>query len=407
VNVVAAPTEPPEVAYLDIFPERVLRTGAGGPIIIALNDPANIDRAEIAFKAGDFMPLVKTGNYKWSVTVETTKLLQSYISGEPQIFVGYLDTYRGTARLARYNLIIPVRTPAMPDVAIQNLGPNMQMSDHVLNLRHDTLFLGGTTSTFSTVWNAIQPTVQNTIGQKDFYALIGQVGAFANRTGGSVLAFPNATFFDLANRGAVHEIGHRWLAFSSHPLLNASPHWAAGNAADGIEGYSTPGGQGLQFPYHLEPGSFSTTTKVCKKPVATSFNELELYKMGLINSFSYVLQFSDRAAADAWVLNPGSVPACGSGYRELDIPSRNVTLSEIIAADGGTSLATQTRFTLGTAALSAGRLLTANEMAWFEYQATRGEGTGPIQAWEGLIQYESLPFGPATGGRMTLSTRIR
>ena len=407
VNVTQVPNGPPEVAYLEISPERVLQPTTTGPITLALTDPADIDKVEIAFTTGDFISLAKIASYKWSVSVEATKLLQNYKSGEPQVFVGYLDTYKGASRIARYNLFLMVRSNLMPDVAIQNLGPNMQMSNHVFNLRHDTLFLGGTTSTFSTVWNAIQPTVQTTIGQRDFNALVGQVGAIANRTGGSILAFPNAGFFDLANKGTVHEIGHKWLAFSNHPLLNASPHWAPGNAADGIEGFSVPGGQGLEFPFHLEPGSLSTTTKVCRKPAAREFNELELYKMGLVSSFLPVLQFSDQAKTNAWLLNTGIVPDCGTSYAELDIPSKYVTFSDVIATDGPTPPATQTSFTLGTTVLSAGRLYTSNEMAYFEYMAARGEGTLPVQVWEGFSAYTSQPFYAATGGRMTLSTKIR
>jgi hypothetical protein len=48
-----------------------------------------------------------------------------------------------------------------------------------------------------------------------------------------------------------------------------------------------------------------------------------------------------------------------------------------------------------------------DEMAYFEYMAARGDGTAPVQVWEGFSTYTSKPFSGATGGRMTLSTTIR
>jgi hypothetical protein len=120
-----------------------------------------------------------------------------------------------------------------------------------------------------------------------------------------------------------------------------------------------------------------------------------------------VLQFSDQAAASAWILNEVTVPECGSGYQELNIPSQYVSLSDVIAADGGTPSASQTAFALATVVVSRERLLTPNEMAWFNYMAARGEGTAPVEVWEGFAHYTGKPFTLATGGRMILKTKLR
>ena len=411
--------QPPEAAYLQVSPERVLTPGFSGPVTLTFSVPTNADNANILFtppsclplscSSGEQVPLTRVSQFQWSGTFDNAKLFQYYVSGEPHTFVGYCDLYQGATRTIRYNLFLPVRSSAMPSVTIHNLAVDRQTTDHVLNLRYDVLFLGGTTSTFSSVWNAIQTTASSITGQRDFYALVGQVDAFTNSTGGTVLTFSHADSFDLASRAAVHEMGHKWLAHSNNALISGDPHWALGNAAYGIMGWTAPGnGEGLDFPYQVQPGVALGTTQLWSAQASTRFNQLELYKMGAISKqeVSPILQFSDQASARSWMLNPTTLPSCGNGCQVLAVPSTYVSIDDIIASDGPTAGATQTSFTLGTIVLSSGRLLTANEMAYFEYMAARGEGTASVQVWDGFVSYMGLPFSAATTGLLTVTTGI-
>jgi len=277
----------PEIPYFELLPERILTPGSG-LVTLAFKTAENADRIEIDLENGETIPLVRVCEANWSVSVDSEKLLLNYVPEEPRVVVGYLDAYSGPDRISRRNLILPVRTAAMPDTDMRIIDHSRQRSGRVLNIRYDgEIFLGGQSSTYDPVWRAIENTVKNELGERDIYVLIGQVEAFANRTGGGkVISFPNLFFFDLASRGTIHEIGHcLGLAYSSHPSLRdpaAGGHWAPGNAALGIMGWSLPGGAGATFPYRLEAGDDPDTTGLWVTPIAMEFNDLELYKMGAL-----------------------------------------------------------------------------------------------------------------------------
>jgi hypothetical protein len=176
-------------------------------------------------------------------------------------------------------------------------------------------------------------------------------------------------------------------------------------------GYSGPVGneEGLIFPYLLAPGTLPGATQLNSVNAATEFNPLELYKLGLIpkDQVPPILQFSDQTRARAWLFSPYALPSCGSGCQVLDVPSSYVTIDDVIASDGPTPPATKTSYSLHVVVLSAGRLLTPNEMAFFNYQAARGEGTVPTKVWEGFAVYQGEPLYSATGGRLSLTTRVQ
>jgi len=63
-------------------------------------------------------------------------------------------------------------------------------------------------------------------------------------------------------------------------------------------------------------------------------------------------------------------------------------------------------FRLGTIVLSAGRMLAAREMAFFDRMAARGEAREELRFTSGLSAGMAKPFFLATGGRATLSTEV-
>jgi hypothetical protein len=72
-----------------------------------------------------------------------------------------------------------------------------------------------------------------------------------------------------------------------------------------------------------------------------------------------------------------------------------------------TQTAAQTSFRLATIVLSRGTLLRADEMAFFDAMAARGELQVAVPVLEGLARYISEPFFTATLGKGTLSTTLQ
>ena len=282
----------------------------------------------------------------------------------------------------------------MPDADSTFLSSDMQITDHVLNVRHDTLQVG---------WNAINFKAEQIMGQYDFYALVGQVDAFVvPMKAGEVFYLPRTGTTDLASSQILRFIGYELgLPYSNHPLINGR---GLGNAANTIMGW----GGNLQFPYRIQISDIPGTMKLINYQIVKEYNDLELYKMGVLQADQVepFLQFSDQYAARNWMYNPYPVPSCGYNCKLLDISSEYVAIEDIIAADGSTPQAVKTDYTLTTLALSHRRLLTPNELAYFEYLAARGEGTSTVSVWEGFSNYYGKPFNAATRGLMTLSTRI-
>lgn len=169
------------------------------------------------------------------------------------------------------------------------------------------------------------------------------------------------------------------------------------------------GGEGLQFPYRLEPNNISGTTRIYAIPKPTEFNDLELYKMGLIpaEDVEPILQFSNQDAVLGWMKTRYPLASCGTGCQVLNVASEYITIDDIIASDGPTQPTVDTHITIGTVVLSHGRLLTPDEMAFYDFMSARGEGTEPVQVQEGFSNYEGKPFNVATRGLMSVSTRIR
>jgi hypothetical protein len=90
-------------------------------------------------------------------------------------------------------------------------------------------------------------------------------------------------------------------------------------------------------------------------------------------------------------------------------PTTTVTVDQLIAADGERVPAygaAPTTFREVAVVLSTGRLLTAQEMAFFDLMAARGEARTPLRYVAGFASGTSNPFFVATKGRGQLVTRL-
>jgi hypothetical protein len=213
------------------------------------------------------------------------------------------------------------------------------------------------------------------------------------------IQFPIDGLYDLAETAALHEIGHAFINFLSGSAMAVGiPHWPLSSAAYGIMGGSQgPSRQGVSFPYRLTPmGNGDYRAESTDRP--TEFNDLELYMLGLAPA--------SEVAAHFVFADQDQSPASGV----LRGPVIPFTIDSLVSRFGARDPAypdAQSSFRVGTIVLSVGRLLTADEMAYFDHLAARGEATVPLQFTSGLARGTTKPFYVATKQRGRLVTTVR
>ncbi len=211
--------------------------------------------------------------------------------------------------------------------------------------------------------------------------------------------YPIPSFFDMAELGAVHEIGHQWLVYiGALPALQGyNPHWPISSFAVSIMGWNmAAGGEGLNFPkavtqqangdYLLESGAASTR-----------FSAMDLYLMGLGPA---------SEVAPGFVFHDQAQKVCGGCI--LHGPVDAVSVQDVITKFGPRLPAypdAQHQFNVATLFVTRTKPLTDRELALFEYLAARGEGTEPLKIGPAGAAL-TLPFAAATGGRGSLSMAL-
>jgi hypothetical protein len=366
----------------------------------------------------ELIPLVNIAPNTYEATLTSDQLLFNHLVGDAHSVVGCLRIPGGW----QSNLSVNVRTNAMPDVLVQRVALDAQVATHVVNLRSDELLLGSHASV------ALLERFYLQFGNDfDFIAVVEQVSSRNNRTyftrrnntlgigkgvfdhlaGTEVpdrllgtIIFPIDSFFDLAERTAIHEIGHQWINSLSGSLDDPrDAHWPISDLAYGIMGYSGASGQGQTFPFDLveQPdGTYQLSSRERPK----EFNDVELYLMGLM---------PDTEVGEHFVfLNQDQLSQIHSGGI-LAGPTVPVTIADIIASNGPrvpAAGAAPTEFRVATIVLSKDRLLTPAEMAFFDHMAARGESLVELPFTSGLARGTSKPFFLATGGRGTLTTTV-
>jgi hypothetical protein len=418
VAAIAAIDRAPEDVYL-VWKPRVIHPGDDS-VELTVFLPAWLTEVRLAPVSAPVVTLTRLSPYRWTIKLSVTKVLAGYTAGDAHQFVGYLDLYEGETSWRRGNLFVNVRDAGtMPAVVVTSIAADLQVSPHVVNLRFDSLFLGFVPR------EVPQRFYQSFPDAFDFLAVVEQVESFNNRSymgvqndiaglglqpldftafygsGGrlqGIIDYPIASFFDLGEKGTNHEIGHRWINYLSHSALVAgSPHWPIGELAYGIMGFSIPPtGQGGDFPFQFEAQGNGDYRLRCVGS-SQAYNDFELYLMGLMpkDSVRPQLVFTDQ--------NQGPIDC----NQILHGPLQTITIDDVIAADGERPAASQRDFTMATLVLSAGRLLTQEEMAFFDHMAARGEARVELPFTLGFSRGMTKPFYLATGGRATLTTRVQ
>ena len=422
---VSEPFDVPPQRFYVIWEPRAVTSGQTNPVAIRAVIPDLPAVAQVTLIGGATIPLTRSG-YTYAATLSAAQVFANYRAGDDHVVVGYLDSFNNIGtRTARHNLVMNVRDASIPTVTVVSYSPAMQASPHVVNLRYDKLYLGDPAPP-----EVMKAFYQSLSDAYDFIAVVEQVEAYQNRFFLSVqnalqgigtnifnntanygsagrlqgiIHFPLPSFFDLAATASLHEIGHRWMNYLNHPLLHpGNPHWPIGDMAYGIMGFSgAQAQQGMQFSYQLvarPDGSYQTNCI----PQARQFNDLELYLMGLIPKEQVGTHFVFTNQPDPTLLTCGGV---------IPGPVQTVTINDIIAVDGERPLVTGNPLAgpvinLATIVLSAGRLLSADEMTFFDHMAARGEANAALPYTGGLDRGTTLPFSLATGGRVQLRTAV-
>jgi hypothetical protein len=384
--------------------------------------PSNTATVSFIPVSGTAIPLTLIGGGVFTFTLDASAVTSSYVTGTLHHFVGRLDYRTSTnAQIKLTNLTVNVRDAGMPDVALTPLAADAQRSPYVLNLRVDTATIGPSP--------AITKRAIEVLGgdRFDFVAVIATVTSNNNRYysgvrndirgigvqtfdnssawGGAgrlrgTIAFPIDGFFDGAEEGFIHEHGHAWINFGTDAQLRpGAPHWPLSTMAHGVMGFSIggSGGQGGEFPWLLTSLG-DGTVRVTSDPVSVVFTALDLYVMGLLPTDSVPPNTILPASVNPNSLVNGQV-----------LPAATYTITDYVAGMGTrvpSSAASPRQFATACVVLSYGRLLTASEMAFFDYASARAETRTTLRSAAGLATRDAPGFFLATGGRATLTTRL-
>ena len=403
---------------------RVVNTISNSPITFTSVVMGNPTSVAFVPKSGPAVPLISVGENTYQMTLNADDVLNGYKTGHGHHFIGFLEIV-GNRSTQRRNVSVMVRDETMPSVQINAIDQMAQMSKHIVNLRDDELWLSGlaTPNVFHRFYSHFED-------QFDFVAVVSQVNAGHNRgyafvrndingigvaaidkgdTYGSAnrlqgfINYPIDSFFDLGETAASHEIGHKWAAFLDLPALDVpGPHWPVSDFAHGIMGFNLSGGAGGKFPWSFTDQPDGTFLVQLQRDAAKidEFNDLELYLMGLLAPEEV---FPGRV-----FLNQDQASQLFHGGI-FEGPAALVTIDDIIDFHGPRSPAVgeaQTHFQLASIILSADRLLTEDEMAFFDYMAARGEARNELPFTSGRASGITKPFYLATRGLATLSTTI-
>ena len=410
----------PSFSYSSWEP-RVVNTISNAPVSFTSVVTGNPTSVAFVPKSGPTVPLTPAGDDTYQITLYPEDILNGYQTGHGHHFVGFLDIV-GNDTTYRRNLSVNVRDETMPSVPIISINEIAQMSTHIVNFRDDELWLSGWAPAdvfnrfydhFEDKFDFANIVSQVTTGRNRGYSSVrndtrgiglsmkdnGDTYGSANRLQG-IVNYPIDTFFDLGTKGANHEIGHRWGVFLDFPSLDApGSHWPVSDFARGIMGFNLPGGVGGQFPYDfIEQPDGTFLVQITE--LTDEFNDLELYLMGLMAP--------EDVSPGRLFLNQNQQDQLFHGGI-FEGPAELVTVQDFVDHNGSRIPAagkTQTHFSVASIILSADRLLTEDEMAFFDYMAARGEATNELPYTLGLASGVTKPFYLATQGLGTLSTTM-
>ena len=249
--------------------------------------------------------------------------------------------------------------------------------------------------------NRFHVTIKNTVtgtgvGMIDASATYGSAGRLLGLN-----VFPTQNFFDGANAGYIHEIGHQWINFLNvAPLAQGIPHWPYSSMGGGVMGITIPG-SGAGGTFACIATDDNGQVRLVPRPNGPVFNPLELYLMGLLPAVQVPDQivFDDQAAIQT---TPCQGQIYGGAVTRMRVQDVINAVGPRVPAAG----AAATHFRTATILVTRTALASPEAMALFSALAERAEGQAATTVHEGFLKQLHSPFFVATGGRGTLDTRL-
>lgn len=349
------------------------------------------------------------------------QVLYAYATGYNHNFFGFLNVQTGATLWGSLNLFVNVSDATIPSVVYTDLALDARATPHAVNLK---------------IPNAPPGTYNTDIGRRlyqlypDVFDFINLVyidstidnrshGAISNRVQGigislfegsadwgsagrliGVSNFPSHLFFDGADDGYQHELGHQWINFA---LDVGTPHWPISELAQGFMGLSIPGTSvGGMFPFNLIPNGNGSYTLHYNANLRqqVGFTDLDLYLMGLLPATSVqpALVFTNQNQSAQ--LFDGGV---------LQGPTYTVDANTIIASQGPRvpdSVDAPNSFSIATIIVTRDRLLTGEEMMFFDHMAARASLTQAVPSQVGRLRQTAKPFYLASDSLGSLTTTM-
>jgi hypothetical protein len=408
------------VSYFAFSPMVIRDVSTTNPYFYIQTD-GTITTAQFRLAIGQTVSLANGGGGLFSVTLTNTQALYGYTANDyNHNFVGYLDIFAGAVKEGTFNIFINVIDSRVPQVTAQTVSAQAKKTPHLVNLYLPGLYPATMNNTYVT-----QHFYQDFGDNYDFLNIIYTPQHFDNRYHSSthndvsgiglasfdndatygvpathrlkgISVYPIWDYFDMAERSSIHELGHQWINFLDvSSLQGVTPHWPISSLAYGIMGTQCCGNpQGLDFPWTLSAAG-GGNYNCASAQRALAFNDVELYLMGFLPSSAVSSHF-------AFTNQNQNCPGTLVG------PVQAITVQNIINQHGVRSpswLTAQRKFRVATIVVSQS-FLSADEMSFLDYFASRGSLTIPIRYTSGLISGTTWPFYLATGGRGCLVTTI-
>ena len=364
------------------------------------------------------------GDGVYSVLLPTAGLVGALRADDVQrVFAGFLDLFNGATRVARANIFADVYIPEAGSWPVLQLSPTVQASSRVVNLVWPAYF---TTPGVDAVTREFYRWFDD---DYDFLNIIYTPARFANRTHFAVRndvdgigmsrfnqtatygsagrlqgisQFPIPGFFDGAETGHGHELGHQWINFLNFaPLAQGIPHWPISSMAGGVMGFSIGGAGGQGGSFNCDVVDLGSRIVLNPQPNAPVFNDFDLYLMGLLPPAQVRPQivFDNQAAAQ-------SLQCTGQDFTGA---FTRLSVQDVIDRAGArvpAAAATPPRYRVATILVSRDGPVPPEMMSLYSWFAERGDARAPVPTRSGFAKELGMPFYIATGGRASLDMSI-
>ena len=363
------------------------------------------------------------GDSVYTITLQASQITQGLqVDDIFRRFVGRFRVIPVQGNVFEGNVFAEIITDQIPRLPVTSLATDAQRTTHVVNVVDPDYATGANPD----VTRVTKRFYQLAGDDYDFLNIVHVLSRFKNRshfaTNNEVLGigqnvfitateygsagklsgislFPISSFFDGADQGYQHELGHQWINFLHTPPLSLGiPHWPLSSMASGIMGFSFQGMQGLDYPCVLtpEPGGIRLTPRN-GPPV---FTDLDLYLMGMLPADQVADQFVFISQNKALVL------PCNNQLSPE--PVTRIRIADIVNVFGPrvpNSTNAQKNFRIATILVSK-ELLSEDEMAFYNFFARRAEETKEVATHIGLAKGTAKPFVLSTRGLGTLNAQI-